>query len=166
MGSLNTPAGLLNSPFMGCVLHWIPVRDGHPYAVGLADRHYSGKRRGRPRMIRQVLGPGEKLLLVTADGRAVFGWLKKQYRMDGQDGIECPIFRNEGERLSSALILEAEYPALRRWPAEDRLFTYVDPKEVASPNPGYCFLKAGWRRTGETTPNGLILLEKIVCPTK
>ena len=30
------------------------------------------------------------------------------------------------------------------------LYTYVAPSRIRSSNPGYCFLKAGWLRSGMT----------------
>lgn len=46
------------------------------------------------------------------------------------------------------------------WPRE-RLYTYVNQHAVASRNPGYCFLRAGWRKCGKTQRRGLIVLEKL-----
>ena len=67
------------------------------------------------------------------------------------------VFRNEGPLLSSDLIREACGIAWERWPGE-RLFTHVNPSKVQSTNPGYCFLRAGWRRCGKTK-GGLVILE-------
>ena len=74
------------------------------------------------------------------------------------------IGRNEGQRLSSELILEAEALAWSKWPGE-RFYTYVDPRKIKSKNPGFCFLKAGWRKCGITKVNKLLILEKLP-PTK
>jgi hypothetical protein len=46
----------------------------------------------------------------------------------------------------------------QRWPAE-RFYTYVNPRRVRSSNPGFCFIKAGWRRCGVTKTRRLIVLE-------
>lgn len=105
------------------------------------------------------MGPGEKLVLITPWEDAVFGW-RKAIRADGQTGVECSLFRNESPILSSELILEAERLAWQRWPGE-RLFTYVDPRKVASRNPGYCYLKAGWKRSPLRSGRGMMLLEKL-----
>ena len=43
---------------------------------------------------------------------------------------------------------------------EERFFTFVNPGKVGSPNPGYCFKKAGWRHVGRTKKRGLHILEK------
>ena len=68
-------------------------------------------------------------------------------RMDGQTGYNCAIFRNESKRRSSDIILEAEALAVAKW-GPGRMYTYIDPRRILSPNPGYCFKVAGWRRVG------------------
>jgi hypothetical protein len=73
--------------------------------------------------------------------------------------VNCAIFRNEGQRLSSDLILAAEEMAWRRWPGE-RLFTYVWDAKVKSVNPGYCFKMAGWTSCGRNKDGRLTILEK------
>ncbi|HXH05389.1 MAG TPA: hypothetical protein VNI83_02245 [Vicinamibacterales bacterium] len=104
------------------------------------------RRRSGPNQDRFV-GPGQKLILRSPDGLVVFAWRKAQYRLDGQTGVECVLFRNESSRLSSALILEAVALAAGRWPGE-RLFTYctatVD-RAGRLIRYGRCFLEAGWR---------------------
>jgi hypothetical protein len=143
---------------------WFPVKDGDARASQMYERHYSAvnlkarKRTGD----RRIAGPGEKLILMTADCRALFGWRKFTRGPDlaGQEGVSCFIFRNEGPYLSSELILEAEELAQRKWPGE-RLYTYINAGKVQSRNPGYCFLVAGWQKCGKTK-GGLIILEKQV----
>jgi DNA modification methylase len=135
--------------------HWGEFRDGNPYARALYDRHYSA-RAGRDSD--QILGPGEKLILLTPEKKALFGWRK--FKDDsGQRGVNCAVFRNEGDVQSSDLIKEAMAVAWLRWPGE-RFYTFVDADEVASANPGYCFLMAGWRRCGKTQ-GGLDILEAL-----
>ena len=101
-------------------------------------------------------------MLLSRDAQALFVWRKFLSR-DGQTGVNCALFRNEGaycgEIRSSRLILAAEAWAWARWPGE-RLYTYVDPHKVRSCNPGYCYLVAGWRRCGVTKVHGLLVLEK------
>jgi hypothetical protein len=136
--------------------HWIPVRDGDPRLRALYERHYScRKRRGGHRFLKTA-GPGEYMALLAADARAAFVW-RKYIDRSGQTGVCCALFRNEGPVLSSELIREARQHAWRRWPGA-RLYTYVNPARIKSSNPGYCFLKAGWRRCGRTR-GGLVILE-------
>jgi hypothetical protein len=60
--------------------------------------------------------------------------------------------------VSSEIILEAELMAVKHWGAS-QAFTYVDPTKVRSVNPGFCFLVAGWKRSG-FSKSGKLLLEK------
>jgi hypothetical protein len=135
-----------------------------PRGVALYERHYScrPRRNARPRL--QFVGPGEKVVLITQSGDAVLVWLGQRYRMDGQAGVSCAVFRNESRYLSSYLISAAMALAWKRWPGE-RLFTYVNPRRVRSANPGFCFLQAGWRRGG-TSRGGLVLLEAVPRKTR
>jgi hypothetical protein len=130
------------------VTAWRSVRDGDPVGLALYERHYSARRYQDGRSRRLFVGPGEKLVLVTDDRRALFVWRRFRSR-DDQTGVNCAVFRNEGAGRSSDLIVEAMSIAWRRWPGA-RLYTYVDPTAIRSSNPGYCFLRAGWTRVGTT----------------
>src|SRR3972149_396529 len=139
--------------------HWLGVHDGDARALGLFKRHYSYRRRahGQPRGSPTFVGQGQKMVLLTQDCKALWVWQWSTVaRRDGQTGLRCSVFRNEGPILSSRLIVEADLLGSHRWPGE-RHYTYVNPRKVRSSNPGYCFLKAGWTRVG-LLANGLILL--------
>lgn len=138
--------------------NWYSLKDGDPMARSLFDRHYSRYFYADGRKPKLFVGPGQKMVLMTCDGTALFVW-RKFISGDGQQGVNCAIFRNEGRILSSSLILEAEGLAWQRWPGE-RLYTYINPKGIRSSNPGYCFIKAGWTKVGITKVNKLIILEK------
>ena len=125
--------------------HWQIIRDGDHAAWPLYARHYSANKRTRYGRDHRFVAPGQKLVLVMVDGQA---------------GVECTIFRNESNILSSLLILEAEELARQKWGGL-RLFTYVNAAAIRSANPGYCFQCAGWRRCG-VSKGGLVILEKIV----
>ena len=130
---------------------WRRALDGDPEGLAIYGRHYSARtyRDGRRRKL--FVGPGEKLVLVSFDGLALFVW--RSFRDDsGEEGINCAVFRNEGAGRSSDLIREAAAIAWSRWPGE-RLYTYVDASKIASTNPGYCFLAAGWSHV-RWTPGG------------
>lgn len=137
---------------------WHEYRDGHPRALELYERHYSAYHYADGRERKLFMGPGEKTVLLTADGKALFGWRK--FKDDsGQTGVCCAVFRNEGPHLSSDLIREAMAIAWKRWPGE-RLYTYVNSEKVRSENPGYCFKQAGWTHRCNTT-GGLAVLDAI-----
>jgi hypothetical protein len=134
---------------------WVQVRDGNPTAMNLFLRHYTA-RKHRKRY--QFVGPGEKMVLLTPDARGLFVWRKFiDDAVPKQTGVNCAVFRNEGDSQSSGLIRSAVDFAWARWPGE-RLYTYVDPNRVKGPNPGYCFIAAGWRVCGKTL-GGLRILE-------
>jgi hypothetical protein len=126
----------------------------------LADRHYSRRTVGA----RQFLYSGRKLVLRDPAGLVLFGWLwpDESMRLDKQTGYFCAIFRNESQRRSSNIILEAEAMAFAKW-GPNRVFTYVDGSKIKSPNPGYCFKKAGWSKIGMSKA-GLTLLAKEKSP--
>lgn len=125
----------------------------------LSDRHYSRQTPGAA----QFCPSGRKLILRNTQGTVVFAWLYPEdhiKRADGQAGYNCTIFRNESERLSSDIILEAEQLAVKKW-GPNRAYTYIDPAKVRSRNPGYCFKRAGWKKVGESK-SGKVLLEKML----
>jgi hypothetical protein len=125
----------------------------------LADRHYS---RQTPGAI-DFTPPGETLVLLTDDWLATWAVV---LNLDPAGGLRwrCTIFRNEGAGLSSALIREATERTyaywLRRWHVLPPvpLTTEVNPARVRRKrDPGRCFLRAGWKRTGEA--RGLVCFE-------
>jgi len=154
------------------VLEYTPVLMGEHWTVTvnradarlgvMYERHYSCYKYADGRKRTQWIAPGQYLALMTSGLDALFVWQKQKYRRDGQQGINCAVFRNESPVLSSALIIEAVEIGHRRWHGE-RLFTYVDPRKVKSSNPGCCFIKAGWRRCGESL-SGLIIFDYFAAP--
>ena len=142
---------------------WVATRDGDATGRALFRRHYSYKpyRDGRDPML--YVGPGEKLVLLTPCARALFIW-RRFKSGDGQQGVNCACFRNEGAGLSSDLIRAADAVAFARWPGE-RHFTYVHPAKTAGRRsrrhgPGHCFIMAGWQICGITKWNRLVILER------
>lgn len=137
---------------------WWLTKDGDRECLALYERHYSAwhPRDGRQRKL--FVGPGEKLVLRTEPGDAVFVW-RKFIDDSGQEGINCALFRNEGPHRSSDLIRQADAIADCLWPG-CRHYTSVDAKRIRSTNPGYCFLQAGWRRCG-VTKGGLLVMERL-----
>lgn len=151
--------------------HWLPAKDGDSRAFALYSRHYTylpyadGRRqRHGYRNKYHIVGPGEKMVLLTVWCDALFVW-RKFIDKSGQIGVNCAVFRNESKLLSSELILEAEQLAWRRWPGE-RLYTYVSEKHTKGRRSkhhlaGHCFRVAGWRECGRTKTRKLLILEKL-----
>jgi hypothetical protein len=149
---------------MGNIWRYVP--DGYPPAARMYRRHYScyqykDNRRDDPNYANRnlILGPGEKMLLMTPKDNALFGW-RKFIDDSGQTGVNCAIFRNESEHLASWLIEQAVQLAWQRWPGE-RLYTSVNQHAVKSANPGYCYKKAGWSSCGKTKSKGLLIFELL-----
>lgn len=136
------------------------VRDGDARLRQFYNRHYSSRGGDSP----LIVGPGEKLVLLTPSIDALFVWRKFIDRCKFAGGINCAVFRNESRELSSQLILAAESAAFSKW-GVGRLYTYVNADAIRSSNPGYCFLAAGWRRCGWTVGGhgkpSLLVLEKV-----
>ena len=149
---------MAEQPFLFGDGPWIQIKDGNPTGMSIFKRHYTARKR---RKIEQCIGPGGKMLLLTPDARALFAW--RQFKSDnGQIGVNCAIFRNEGSDAGRAsdLIQAAVIHAWERWPGE-RLYTYVDPSKVRHKrDPGRCFLKAGFKRCG-VTKDGLLIFERL-----
>jgi hypothetical protein len=56
--------------------YWLPSYRSDPRAISLYLRHYSAKKNHRPgRRLRNFVGPGEPMVLLTADCAAAFCWL-------------------------------------------------------------------------------------------
>ena len=138
---------------------WIQVKEGNSTGRALFHRHYSYRPRKDGNMPKLFVGPGEKMVLLTPCARALFVW-RRFISDDGQNGVNCAVFRNEGAGLSSDLIREADVLAWLRWPGE-RHYTYVNTRKVRGSNPGYCFIKAGWEKCGVTKHNKLLILDII-----
>lgn len=137
-------------------LWWI-TKDGDARARQLFDRHYSRRNYADGRSPKLFVGPGEKLVLSTWEGDALFVW-RRFIDDSGQSGVNCAIFRNESKHKSSELVRQADAIADYCWPSE-RHYTFVNAGRIRSNNPGCCFKVAGWRECG-LTKAGLVILEK------
>ena len=141
--------------------HWLSSNHADPRAIQLYLRHYSARHYRDGRARRQFCPPGPKMVLLTERCDALFVWHRPvMERVTGEGGVNCTIFRNEGQTRSSLLIEEACELAWQRWPGE-RLFTYVKPAAIRSSNPGYCFQMAGFRKCGTTKGGRLVILERL-----
>lgn len=145
---------------MNDVPEWLPVRTSDYRLRALRDRHYAGGVGGAT-----VGQPGRRLAFVTFEGTA--GWVSHwpdrelvdaRYR----DAYLCTLFRKECPGLASTMIEQAIRLTELRWgpPPEHGWLTFIDPDEVASPNPGYCFKCAGFVDAGRTKDRGLIVLHR------
>ena len=137
---------------------WYLTKDGDATCLAMYERHYSAKQYKDGRIRKIFCGPGQKIVLRTYSGDAIFVW-RKFIDMRGEEGINCAVFRNESPLKASDLIRQADEIADYCWPGE-RHYTYVSAKKIKSANPGFCFKAAGWKFCG-TTQGGLHILERI-----
>ena len=153
---------------------WWLTKDGDRTCLALYERHYSCRRYADGRIRSLFVGPGEKIVLRTSSGDALFVWRKffdnciDERTGRQQEGVDCAVFRNEGRQLSSDLIRQADRIADCIWP-HSRHYTYVSEKDVGSGLPGACFLFALWRYVRvrgrrARTKSGLLILERVAPP--
>lgn len=130
--------------------HWWLTKDGDVTALAMYEKHYSAYRYADGRIRRLFVGPGEKIVLRTCSGDALWVWRKFQDDCvdertgSRQYGINCAVFRNESSIQSSELIRQACKIAAFCWP-DRRYYTYVDETSIRGGLPGGCFIAAGWR---------------------
>ena len=138
---------------------WMLSHRADPRALPIADRHYNRQKPGTP----QFVPPGRCVVLLTEDANALWvsSWPFAEYvRHEWAGAWVCSCFRNESLQLSSQLIREAIAATRCVWgePPPLGMVTFVDRSKVRRKRDwGRCYLKAGWRRIGETK-GGLVAL--------
>lgn len=143
---------------------WWLTKDGDLDCLDLYERHYSCYRYVDGRERKLFAGPGEKIVLRTEAGDAMWVWRVfidnciDHRTGERQQGVNCAVFRNESAHQSSMLIRQADAIADCIWPGS-RHYTYVRAEAIRSKNPGFCFISAGWRKCGRTK-GGLRILER------
>lgn len=141
---------------------WVQSYRADPEVVPLADRHYNRQTPGAP----QFAPPGRCLVLKTPELDAfwITSWPFAEFVRHAWAGAwVCSAFRNESAHLSSDLIREAVAITRARWPEVPTLdmVTFVDTtKTRRKRDPGRCYLRAGFRRCGETK-GGLVALQLL-----
>lgn len=121
--------------------------------------HYSRQ----TRFARQWCRNGQNIVFMTPDLLTVWCSFRptpgKAVRQDTLEAWECTLFRNENAvRIarglepieSSVLIRESVALTWAIWgeAPKDGVITFVKPEKVLTEIPGYCYRRAGWRRTG------------------
>lgn len=139
-------------------MYWREVSKCDKTAIAFVQPHYSI---ATPNS-RELGPPGQKLLLMGVDGKAVWGshrpapWAKGVKRMDRFNGHSCFIFRNDGGPRSSEIIRQAVAITAIEWNLA-AFITYVAVDKVRRKrDPGRCFIKAGFHfiRIKEKTKHG------------
>lgn len=150
---------------------WLLSSSSDPRALAVVDGtgihdgagpHYSRRTPGS----RTFTGVGQEIVLVTADGNAVWAVVRQRTptargtgssrgRGGATDGRprfvwRNMLFRNLGGHRSSDLILSAHRRTIEEWVRRygkippETLRTEVDAARIKSTNPGYCYKVAGW----------------------
>lgn len=122
-----------------------------PRGRPLADRHYPRQKKGSL----QFAPPGRTLVLITAGADAL--WITSWPKYAQHEWVGAwinSVFRNESSTLSSSMILDA-VAATRAFfgdPPPLGMVTFVAPEHLkpGNTNPGYCYLKAGFKKVGWT----------------
>ena len=141
-------------------MNWIESHRADAEVVPLADRHYNRQKIGD----KQFAPPGRCLVLKTPaiDAFWITSWPFAEYVKHAWAGAwVCSAFRNESEHLSSDLIRQAIAVSLAKWGTAPDLgmVTFVNADKVRHKrDPGRCFLRAGFRRCGETK-GGLLAMQ-------
>mgnify|MGYP001253617999 CR=1 FL=1 len=142
-----------------CISHRADAR-----ALPLADAHYNRQKPGTP----QFVPPGRCLVLLTRMATALWvtSWPFAGFTQHAWAGAWVnSTFRNERRdlHLSSDLILEAVSATRAHFgdPPPLGMVTFVNPKKIrAKRDPGRCYLRAGFRRVGETQ-GGLLAFQML-----
>lgn len=143
-------------------MRWTRSWRADPRGKRIADRHYNRQNSNSP----QFVPPGRSLVLLADTERALWvsSWPYAEHVLHDWAGAWVnTTFRNEGAGLSSELIREAVAATRAEWGEAPELgmVTMVDPGEVRSTNPGYCYLMAGFERVGITKDRGLLVLQML-----
>jgi len=131
----------------------------------LADRHYNRQSPGHP----NIAPPGACLVLLTETRDAYWitsAPLAEYVKHDWPGAWVCSAFRNEGAGLSSEMVrsaVAATRAVLGEAPPRG-FVTFVDPEQTRRKrDPGRCFVRAGFFRTGRTK-GGLVALRMASPP--
>lgn len=130
---------------------WQPSHRADPRSCAIADRHYSRQKVGSP----QFVPPGRCYVLRHDDDALwVTSWPFAEYVRHAWAGAWMnSLFRNESDRLSSDCIRDAVAHTLAHYgdPPELGMVTFIDTGKTRNEGqPGYCYLKAGFRPCGKT----------------
>ena len=141
---------------------WVVSHRASDHARPLADRHYNRQNIGAIGFV----PPGRCFVLQTSCGRALWvtSWPFARYTKHAWGGAWVnSMFRNEGAGLASELIRAAVAATRAQWPQVPDLgmITFVDADKVRHKrDPGRCYLRAGFKRVGETK-GGLLTFQML-----
>lgn len=137
-------------------MRWSVSHRADPPAVAIADRHYNRQKPGTP----QFVPPGACLVLLMPGAVWTSSWPRYVQHQWPRAWVNT-LFRKEIPGIASEFIIEAVAATRYYWgPAipPQGMITFVNPREVRSTNPGYCYLMAGFERAGRTK-SGLLAFQ-------
>jgi hypothetical protein len=132
-----------------------------PRGAAIADRHYNRQKIGAA----QFVPPGSCVVFRHDDDALwITSWPIAEYVQHEWAGAWVnSLFRNESDRLSSELILEAVAHTRAHYDTRPGLgmVTFVDASKVRpKQHPGYCYLMAGFEHVG-FTKGGLLAYQLL-----
>jgi hypothetical protein len=130
---------------------WQPSHRFDPRSCVIADRHYNRRKVGSP----QFVPPGRNVVYRHEDDALwTTSWPFAEYVRHAWPGAWInSLFRNESDRLSSELIIEAVAHTRAHWPDVPDLgmVTFVDDRKTRRKrDPGRCYRRAGFTHVGFT----------------
>lgn len=144
-------------------MNWQRSHRFDPVARVLADAHYNRRKVGSP----QFVPPGRNLVFRTPVGDAfwITSWPFAQYVKHAWPGawINSAFRREPTAPLASELIRQAIAATRSIWPEVPSLgmVTFVNAGKVKHKrDPGRCYLRAGFKRVGETK-GGLLAFQML-----
>ncbi len=132
------------------MIWWQPSNRFDPRSCVIADRHYNRRKIGS----NQFVPPG-RCVVLRHDDDALWttSWPFAEYVRHAWPGAWInSLFRNESDRLSSELILEAVAHTRAVWePPALGMVTFVDDRKTRRKrDPGRCYRRAGFEHVGFT----------------
>lgn len=129
---------------------WQPSYRADPRGAAIADRHYNRQSIGAP----QFVPPG-RCFVLRHDDDALWAtsWPFAEFvQHDWPGAWISSVFRNESDRLSSELIVEAVALTRGHWePPSLGIVSFVDASKVRRKrDPGRCYRRAGFTHVGFT----------------
>ena len=139
---------------------WIVSDRADPASVRIADRHYNRQKIGSPQFV-----PPRRCFVLRHEPDALWvtSWPFAEYVRHAWPGAWVnSLFRNESERLSSELIIEAVAHSRSKWePPPLGIISFVDAdKTRRKRDPGRCYRRAGWTHVG-FTKGGLWVFQQL-----
>lgn len=138
---------------------WSLTHRFSPSGAAIADRHYNRQHVGSP----QFVPPGRCVVLQAEGALWVTSWPFSEFTKHAWAGAWVnSTFRKEGPGLASEMIRYAVAATKAIWnPPPLGMVTFVDADKVRHKrDPGRCYVRAGFKRVGETK-GGLLAFQML-----